>query len=288
MSMRTAARSGAATGALASALLAAALIAGCSSTSAGAAPPTTRPVSPAAVGNAGPVSLTVFAAASLKAALERATTAYRAAHPGVHITVSTGSSAALETQIEQGAPADLFLSADTANPQRLVDHGLAPGPPRVFARNVLVVIVPAANPAGIRSAADLARPGVKVVAAGDSVPITKYAVRLVANLAAQPGYPPAFAAGYAGNVVSREDDVAAVVGKIELGEGDAAIVYATDAKTASGILPIQVPTAANVSATYAGVVVRTSHDAAAASAFLDWLAGSGQQVLASFGFLPPD
>lgn len=232
-------------------------------------------------------NLTVYAAASLKAALAKAAQAYEAANPGTTITVSTDSSSALETKIEQGAPADVFLSADTSNPQKLVDKGLASGSIVRFAGNLLTVIVPTSNPAGIASPADLARGGVKVIAAGDTVPITKYATQLVANLAKQPGYPANFAAAYAANVVSKEDNVAAIVAKIELGEGDAGIVYVTDAKTSTKVVMIGVPSDANVPATYAGVVNKGSPIQAAATAFLTWLAGSdGQAILATFGFLP--
>lgn len=237
-------------------------------------------------GTAG-TDLEVYAAASLAKVLGEVETAYEAGHPGTTITLSTDSSAALETKIEQGAPADVFLSADTGNPQKLVDGGLASGDVVVFAGNALTVIVPSGNPAGVTSPADLARAGVKVIAAAANVPVTKYADRLVAKLAALPGYPPDFAGGYAANVVSREDNVAAVVTKVELGEGDAGIVYLTDARGAGGVETIPVPDAANVPATYGGVVVGGSPDPAAAAAFLDWLAGpDGQAILASSGFLP--
>jgi molybdate transport system substrate-binding protein len=232
--------------------------------------------------------LTIYGAASLKATLDKVKTAYEAADPGTTLTISTDSSSALETQIEQGAPADVFLSADTANPKKLVDKGLAAGDPVDFAANLLTVITPNANPAAIHTPADLAKTGVKVVGAGDSVPITKYANMLVANLAKVTDYPADFAAKYAANTVSKEDNVAAVRTKIELGEGDAAIVYVTDAKGDANIATVPVPDAANVPATYAGVAVKASKDIAAAQAFLTWLAGpDGQAVLSSFGFLPP-
>ncbi len=182
----------------------------------------------------------------------------------------------------------MFLSADTRNAQRLVDDGFAAGDAVVFAGNELTVIVPAGNPAGIATPADLARPGVKIVAAGDEVPITTYATQLVANLAAEPGYPSGFEAAYASNVVSREDNVKAVVAKIELGEGDAGIVYRTDAAASSKVETVAVPADANVPASYAAVVVRASSHPAAATGFLDWLTGpDGQRILASFGFLKP-
>jgi molybdate transport system substrate-binding protein len=235
-----------------------------------------------------PARLTIFAAASLKGALDKARTAYQAANPGTTITISTDSSSALETQIEQGAPADVFLSADIGNPTKLVDKGLAAGSPVAFAENELTVIVPAGNPAGIFSPRDLAKAGVKVIAAGDDVPITGYAQRLVDNLAKERGYPGDFAAAYAANVTTKEDNVKAVVAKIELGEGDAGIVYATDARASTKVATVPVPDTANVPATYAGVVVKTSPNAAAAQAFLDWFAGpDGQAILASFGFLAP-
>lgn len=257
------------------------VLAGCSGT---AAAPSTAPSAGAA---AAPAGLTIYAAASLKAVLAKVKTAYEAANPGTTLTISTDSSSALETKIEQGAPADVFLSADTANPQKLVDAGLAAGAVSRIAGNVLTVIVPTANPAGIRTPADLAGSGVKVIAAGETVPITKYANQLVANLAKQPGYPADFAARYAANVASREDNVAAVVAKIELGEGDAGIVYVTDARASGTVSMIPVPDAVNAPATYGGVVVKASANAAAAQAFLAWLAGpDGQTIFASFGFLP--
>lgn len=236
----------------------------------------------------GEVDLTIYGASSLKGVLEKVTPAYKAAVPGVTLTVSTDSSATLATQIEQGAPADVFLAADTSNPKKLMDEGLADGEAVTFAGNELTIIVPADNPAGIRSPADLAKPGVKVIGAGDTVPITKYATQLVANVGGESGYPANFLAEYTANIVSREDNVKAVVAKLEIGEGDAAIVYVTDAKASTKVATVDVPAAANVPATYAGVVVKASKNVPAARAFLQWLAGpGGQSILAGFGFLPP-
>jgi molybdate transport system substrate-binding protein len=233
------------------------------------------------------VELTVFGAASLTGALEEAKATYEAANPGTTVTVSTDSSAALATQIEQGAPADVFLSADTINPKKLVDGGLADGEAVAFAGNELTVIVPTDNPAGIDTPADLATPGVKIIAAGDEVPITRYATQLVDNLAREPGYPAGFAAAYAANVASKEDNVKAVVAKVELGEGDAGIVYATDAADSDKVATVDVPPTANVPATFAGVVVKASPHVDAAHAFLTWFAGpDGQAILSTLGFLP--
>lgn len=232
-------------------------------------------------------AITIYAASSLKAVLAALETAYTDAYPGVSLTFSTDSSAALEAKIEQGAPADVFLSADATNAQKLADAGFATGAVTAFAGNSLTLIVPSSNPAGITTPVDLARDGVKVIAAGDAVPITRYANAVVANLAGQPGYPADFGARYAANIVSKEDNAAAIVAKVELGEGDAGIVYMTDARSSAKITAIAIPRAANVAATYAGVVVRAAANRAAGEAFLAWLAGpGGQAILASFGFQP--
>jgi molybdate transport system substrate-binding protein len=261
------------------------VLAACSS---GATPAPSAPAPSAAASAAAPASLTIYGASSLKAVLAKVQTVYQAANPGTTLAISTDSSSALETKIEQGAPADVFLSADTANPQKLVDKGLAAGTVTKFAGNLLTIIVPTANPAGIATPADLAKPGVKIITCGDTVPIAKYAAQLVANLATQPGYPADFVTAYTANIVSKEDNVAAVVSKIALGEGDAGVVYMTDAKTSTAVTAIPVPATANVPATYGGVVVKASSSVAAAQAFLAWLAGpDGQAILASFGFLPP-
>ena len=232
--------------------------------------------------------VTVYAAASLKRVLDDVRTAYEASTPGVTLVVSTDSSAALRTQIEQGAPVDVFLAADTKQPQALVDAGLSTGPATPFAGNRLTIIVPTSNRAGILSPADLARPGVRIIAAGDEVPITSYATESVGKLGALNGYPDAFAASYAANIVSREDNVKAVVAKIELGEGDAGIVYLTDAAASTGVVAVAIPDAANVVATYAGLVVKASDRIDRAQDFLDWLTGTdGQGILTRHGFTPP-
>jgi molybdate transport system substrate-binding protein len=270
-------------------LVLALVAAGCSGSGASPAARAGASLAPTATASAADRGdLTIYGAASLKGALDEARAAYESANPGMTLTISTDSSSALETQIEQGAPADVFLSADTRNPQALLDKGLADGDPVDFAANRLTIVVPAGNPAGITSPAELARPGVKVIAAGDAVPITRYATRLVTNLAKEAGYPADFVAAYTANIASREDNVKALIAKIELGEGDAGIVYVTDAKASARVMTIDVPDAANVPVTCAGVVVKASKNAAAARAFLDWFAGpDGQAILAGFGFLPP-
>jgi len=233
------------------------------------------------------VPLTVFGAASLKNVLGELKKAWEAKYPGSTLTVSTDSSAALETQIEQGAPADVFMSADTTNPKKLTDKGLADGAAVNFAGNLLTVITPAAKPV-ITDPKDLAKAGTKVIAAGADVPITKYANQVVANLAKVSGYPANFEAAYKANIVSMETNVSGIVTKVGTGEGDAGIVYVTDAKASKDVKAVEIPAEANVPATDAGVVVKASSHVPTAHAFLDWVAGpEGQAILATFGFLPP-
>ena len=264
------------------------VLAACTNGVAAPAASTAASAAPTTATSAAPAAFTIFGAASLKGVLDKVKTTYEAANPRTTLTISTDSSATLETQIEQGAPVDVFLSADTTNPKKLVDKGLAAGAAVTFAGNKLTVIAPTANPAGISSPKDLAKTGVKVIAAGDAVPITKYATMLVANLAKESGYPADFAAKYTANIASKEDNVKAIVAKIELGEGDVGIVYVTDAKASTKVTAVDVPDTANVPATYSGVVVKASKNAAAAQAFLTWFAGpDGQAILGSFGFLPP-
>ncbi len=253
-----------------------------------AAAPASSAPSLSAVPSKAAVELTAYAAASLRDVLASLSSKYAEVAPWVTLTISTGASSALRTQIEQGAPADVFLSADTKNPAALVTAGLTAGEAKIFADNRLTIVVPTSNPAGIHTPGDLARSGVKIVAAGDAVPITKYAAELVTNLVGLPGSPPGFAESYAANVVSREDDVKAVVAKIELGEGDAAIVYATDAFSSDAVTTIPIPPDAEVIPQYAGAVIGRSAHLDDARAFLDWLNGpEAQAIFHEFGFQSP-
>jgi molybdate transport system substrate-binding protein len=236
-----------------------------------------------------PAELTIYAAASLRDVLDAMKGTFETANPGTTLVISTGASSALSTQIEQGAPGDVFLSADTANPERLVEGGFAAGDAAVFAGNELIVITPPDDPGGVETPADLAKEGLRIIAAGEEVPITKYATQLVQNLAALPGYPADFEAAYTANIATREESVADVVTKVAapVAEGDAGIVYVTDATSAgANVSTVAVPEEANVPATYAGIVLESSRQQEAAQAFLDWVVGSeGQAILESIGFL---
>jgi molybdate transport system substrate-binding protein len=242
-------------------------------------------------GSAGPASsgevITVFAAASLRNVMTAAASAYRSA-TGVRIVLSTDSSTALRVQIEQGAAVDVYLSADTRNPEMLAAEHLVDGTVVPFAGNQLAVVVPKANPAHLASPFDLARPGLTIIAAGDGVPITVYANQLVDRLAALRDAPPDFAAGYRANVATREDNVGAVLAKVELAEGDAGIVYSSDARSSPAVTSLAIPAGANVAATYEGAVPTSATRPSDGHAFLAWLTGpDGRAILASYGFGAP-
>jgi molybdate transport system substrate-binding protein len=231
--------------------------------------------------------LVVYAAASLTQVFSELGKRYEARQPQVRVILSFDSSASLRARVEQGAPADVLAAADAETPRRLLEAGLATGEVVVFARNRLAIVVPSDNPAGIQSPSDLARTGVRLVAAGEEVPITRYVGRLLERLAVASGAPAGFVERVQRNVVSREDNVRAVLAKVELGEADAGIVYATDARSSPRVRTIAIPESANVSATYGAVAVGRSANAARAREFVGWLVHpEAQAVLVDAGFLP--
>lgn len=237
------------------------------------------------IGTGSEGAITVYAAASLRDAFEELAAAFTEEH-GVDIELSFDASSALRAQIEEGAPADVFASADLVNAQTLVDAGRTRGPSRTFAANALTIVVPAGNPSGIDRWTALSQPGVRIIAAGEDVPITRYASDMVNELAAQADAPSGFAAAYEENIVSREDNVRAILAKIEIGEGDAAIVYETDARSSADVAEIAVPEDAQIIAEYAAVTLTDA--SSAAPEFVTWLLGdAAQAILVGHGFRPP-
>lgn len=218
----------------------------------------------------------VFAAASLTASFNALGTSFHQANPMAGVDFNFAGTPTLATQIEQGAPADVFASADTANMDRLTADGYAAGTSKVFARNHLEIVVAPGNPKGITGLADLARPGVIYISEAPTVPAGKYSLQALAS------------AGVKVTPKSLETSVTAVISKIELGEADAGIVYTTDIKGAGNkVQGVQIPVANNVVATYPIVTVKGTKNADAANAFISYLlSSSGQSTLATFGFLP--
>mgnify|MGYP001335435728 CR=1 FL=1 len=232
-------------------------------------------------------TITVFAAASLSSVFPAIADGLHKTHPEIAVRFNFAGSQTLVTQIESGAPADVFASADQAHMNALTSESKVQAPV-VFTRNKLVIIVPATNPASISQPFDLARSGVKLDVAAPAVPAGASARIMLAKLAAQPGAPPGFVAQAMHNVVSQEDNVEAVVTRIALGEADAGIVYVSDLSTPNGgkVHSIAIPDAANVINVYPVAVVSSSSHTAAANQFVDFLTGSeGQDLLRQHDFL---
>ena len=216
----------------------------------------------------------VFAAASLTAAFNELGQQYTSANGGTKVTFNFAGSQALATQIQQGAPADVFASADTTNLDKVRD---LVGDPQVFASNLLQIVVEQGNPKGVKGLDDLANPDLKVVLAAPDVPAGKYAAEILGK------------AGVTVKPVSQEDNVKAVVTKVSLGEADAGIVYVTDVTVGGGkVEGVDIPKDQNVVATYPIATVKASKAPDKAQAFMDLVrSAEGQQVLNRYGFLPP-
>jgi molybdate transport system substrate-binding protein len=226
--------------------------------------------------------LTVFAASSLRDAFQDLGRSFEQQHPGTSVSFNFAGSQELRTQVEHGARADVLASADPRTLRALADAGLALQP-QVFARNEPVIVVPAGNPAGIHSLADLPRARRLVVGAPE-VPIGEYTVRILE--AASRRYGPAFGAAVEARIASRELNVRQVLAKVALGEADAAIVYRTDALASRGAAEvISIPLELNVVAEYPIAVLRDAPTPGLARAFVELvLSSAGQAALARHGF----
>jgi molybdate transport system substrate-binding protein len=232
-------------------------------------------------------ALTVFAAASLKEAFTTIGAQFEM-HDRARVTFNFGGSNELVTQIAQGAPADVFASANLMQMKIAQDKGLIASRPAVFARNRLVVIVPRNNPGHIYRLPDLGRPGVRLVLAAPQVPAGKYARAALAALAHDAAFGPHFLARAMANVASNETDVKAVVAKVVLGEADAGVVYVTDvsAQVAPHVHTIAIPARFNQIAQYPIAVVKGSRNPALAHTFVAYvLSPVGQSVLRRSGFI---
>lgn len=221
-------------------------------------------------------TLTVFAAASLKGSFTELARRFEGQNPGTSVTLSFAGSSDLAAQIGQGAPADVFASADTTNMDKVQEAGLLEGAPSIFATNTLAIAVPPGNPAGIGSFADLAKKGTKLVACAPQVPCGAAAAAVARS------------SGIKLSPVSEENSVADVLGKVVSGEADAGLVYATDVRSAAGMVEsIPFPEAAGAPNTYPIAALAGSANTSAAGKFLALVTGpEGQEVLARAGFGP--
>lgn len=230
--------------------------------------------------------LTVYAAASLTDAFIEMGKAFEAGHSGVIVVFNFGGSQNLRTQIEQGAPADVFASANTREMDALVmQNMIEPGAPGIFLTNRLVLILPENNPAGVSSLEDLSRPGLKLVLAAEEVPAGRYARQILDNLDGM------FGAGYKdqvlANVVSNEDNIRQAMTKVQLGEADAGIVYVSDVVAAPDLKMIEIPADLNVIAEYPIAPLVGSANLDLADEFIAFvLSPAGQATLKKWGFTP--
>lgn len=255
------------------------------------------PIQPAAPGDAPAAeaapaqgTLTVFAAASLKDAFEALEPGFEAANPGIDVIFNLAGSQQLAQQLAEGAPGDLFASANSRQMGVAIEAGrVATGTAQVFVGNHLVVVTPADNPAGLATLADLATPGLKLVLAAAAVPVGEYSLTVLENADAAGSFAAGFGDAVLANVVSYEENVRSVLNKVVLDEADAGIVYTSDVmpSVAEQVTKIEIPAELNVLATYPVAVVTDSALPVQAQAFVDLLlSAEGQSVLGDFGFLP--
>lgn len=232
--------------------------------------------------------LTIFAAASLRESFGKLAAQFEALHPGVEVRLNLAGSQELRVQLENGAPGDVFASAEPKHLSALLAQQLA-RPAAVFARNEPVLVVPRDNPAGLRALADLPN-AQRIVLGVPEVPIGAYSARILdaASAALDRANPKAFRARVEAHVVSRELNVRQVLAKVALGEADAAIVYRTDAATARDrVTSISIDPAINVIAEYPIAVLTRARQPRLAEQFVAFvLSAAGQRTLESFGFAP--
>ncbi|AFM17039.1 molybdenum ABC transporter, periplasmic molybdate-binding protein [Mycolicibacterium chubuense NBB4] len=247
-----------------------ALVGACSSPQTATAPRTGA--SPAATGD-----LTVFAAASLKSTFTELGRRFERDHPGAKVAFDFAGSSDLAAQITQGAPADVFASADTTNMAKVVDAGDVTGEPVPFATNTLTIVTPPGNPRGVRTFADLAKPGVQVVVCAPQVPCGSATEKVEK------------ATGVTLSPVSEESSVTDVLGKITSGQADAGLVYVTDAQGAGKkVTTVPFPEAGGAVNTYPIAVLQKAANPAAAREFVELVTGpQGREALAAAGFAAP-
>jgi molybdate transport system substrate-binding protein len=233
------------------------------------------------------VTLTVFAAASLTDAFKELGRNYEVYNPGVKVVFNFAGSQILSQQINQGAPADVFASANTAQMNVAIKGGRISASQN-FVRNRLVAIYPASNPGKITELKDLAKPGLQLVLAAKAVPVGQYALDFLDKANADPAYCASFKTNVLKNVVSYEDNVKAVFAKVALGEADAGIVYTTDVlgSDALKVKRMYIPDTLNTVATYPIAVVKDTANRYWADGFVSYvLSTDGQLILWKYGFI---
>lgn len=233
-------------------------------------------------------TLTVFAASSLTDAFEDIATGFEAEHSGVDVILNFAGSTDLAAQLAEGAPADVFASANNTQMSVAVDAERIAGSPSAFVRNRLVLIVPADNPANILTLRDLANEGVQLIIAAPEVPVRTYTDTLLDRLAADPAYGEDYRTAVMANVVSEEQHVRQVSAKVALGEADAGIVYVSDITPDINdqVIAIAIPDSLNTIATYPIAITNDAANPELAQAFVDYiLSDAGQDTLERWNFV---
>lgn len=236
-----------------------------------------------------PATLTVFAAASLTEAFTEIGQSFAAAHPGMSVTFNFAGSQQLAQQLGQGAPADLFASANSAQMRAVIKAGrVISGTQQTFVHNQLLVVYPADNPAGLSQLQDLAKPGLQLILAAEEVPVGRYSLEFLDKADRDPTFGADFKDRVLDNVVSYEQNVKAVLTKVVLGEGDAGFVYSSDVTPAveAQVGRIEIPDDLNIIAAYPIAVVHDSDYPSQATAFIAYLrSAAAQAVLVEYGFI---
>jgi molybdate transport system substrate-binding protein len=231
-------------------------------------------------------TLVVFAAASLTGAFQEMGKDFENANSGVNVRFNFAGSQILRTQLEQGASADIFASADHKNMDQLVTDNLINASAYLdFATNKLIVILPSTNPGNVKTLADMSRTGLKLILADSSVPAGNYARQILTKMNADPIYGSDYSEKVLANVVSNETDVKQVVTKVDLGEADAGIVYISDAIAAPDLVTITIPDMFNVTALYPIAILTNAPEPQLADAFIAYvMSPAGQAVMMKWGF----
>jgi molybdate transport system substrate-binding protein len=234
--------------------------------------------------------LIIFAAASLTEVFTELAHQFEADNPGVTVILNFAGSQQLAHQLSQGAPADIFASANNRQMEAAIQTGrVRDGSDQIFARNKLVVVYPIDNPAGIHTLKDLARPGQRLIMAAPEVPVGQYAQSFFLAAAADPEFGPEFRDGILDNIVSYEENVRAVLSKVKLGEADAGIVYTSDVsgEVSTQLGTIEIPDHLNQVASYPIAPIQSSSQPELALSFIDLvLSNRGQGIISNFGFSP--
>jgi molybdate transport system substrate-binding protein len=240
-------------------------------------------------GGTSPAELVVFAAASLAEPFRTIGDEFSKANGGVKVTFNFGGSQQLAQQLAQGAPADVFASANTKQMDAVVESGrIDKDTARAFARNRLVVVTPKDNPGKVARLEDLSTPGLKLVLAAKEVPVGQYSLEMLDKAEKEGGAGAGFRNAVVKNVVSYEQDVKAVLVKVTLGEADAGIVYTSDISEGSKdrVGSVDIPDAINVIASYPIAAVRDSRHAELAKKFVEYVRSpAAQTVLVRYGFI---